>query len=259
VGDTAPDCCRGGHAWRRGARAIQLAVPQREPLSAPLLGALFVVAGAASGWLLFAFEALVQGGVGAAVGFPWQGVVLSPPFGLPSVRQGVEGLHGPGGWALLLLAGPLVGLAVGAAAHGLAEALAAPGWVRALAFEGFAIAWLRLPLLVLAAGLRRGSGPLSELYDRLGEPESGRWAALGLGVIILWGVSALVARRAVALGRDWLRVDGVEFRRRLVWIVAGYPFLATTAAFALVEPLGPVSWVAAGLLLVMAALAIRTP
>lgn len=234
-------------------------MPQREQLSAPLLGALFVVAGAASGWLLFALEALVQGGAGAAAGFPWEGVALTPPLGLPSVRQGLEGVHGPGGWAVLLLAGPLVGLAATAAAHGLAEALATPGWVRALGFEAFAIAWLRLPLLVLAAGLRRGGGPLAALYNRLGEPQSGRWVALALGAIILWGVAALVAQRAVALGRDWLRVDGVEFRRRLVRIVAGYPFLAVTAAFALVQPLGPLGWVAAGLLLVMACLAIRTP
>jgi hypothetical protein len=236
-----------------------LAVPQREPLSAPLLGALFVVAGAASAWLLFALEALVQGGAGAAAGFPWLGVVITPPFGLPAVQQGLEGLHGPGGWAVLLLSGPLVGLAAGAAAHVLAEALAAPGWLRALGFEAFALAWLRLPLLVLAAGLRRGGGPLAALYDRLGEPESGRWAALGLGAVILWGVSGLVAQRAVAVGRDWLRVDGVEFRRRLVRIIAGYPFITATATFALVQPLGPAAWVIVGLLLVMACLAIRTP
>jgi hypothetical protein len=153
----------------------------------------------------------------------------------------------------------LAGLAAGAAAHVLAESFAAPGWLRALSFEAFALAWLRLPLLLLAAGVRSGSGPLAALYDRLGEPESGRWAALGLGAIILWGVSALVAERAVAVGQDWLRVDGVEFRRRLVRIVAGYPFLAATAAFALAQPLGPVVWVAAGLLLVMACLAVRTP
>ena len=234
-------------------------MPQREPLSAPLLGALFVVAGAASGWLLLALDALVQGGAGAAAGFPWLGVAIAPPFGLPAVHQGLEGPHGPGAWAVFLLSGPLAGLAAGAAAHALAEALVVPGWLRALAFEAFALAWLRLPLLVLAAGLRGGGGPLAALYERLGEPESGRWAALGLGALILWGVSALVARRVVALGRDWLRVDGVEFRRRLVRIVAGYPFAAATAAFALVEPSRPVVWVAAGLLLVMACLAIRTP
>jgi hypothetical protein len=235
-----------------------LAVPQREPLSAPLLGALFVVAGAASGWLLFALEALVQGGAGAAAGFPWQGVVLMPPFGLPAVRQSLEGVHGAGAWAILLLAGPFAGLAVSALAHGLVEALGAPGWLRALGFEAFALAWLRLPLLVLAAGLRRGGGPLAALYGRLGEPESGRWAALGLGAVILWGVSAVVAQRAVALGRDWLRVDGIEFRRRLVRVVSGYPFVAATAAFALVQPLGPPAWVAIGLLLVMVCLAVRT-
>lgn|GEM_PF-6907464 len=218
-----------------------------------------MVASGAAGWLLFAFEELVRGGAGAAAGFPWIGVALAPPFGLPSVRLGLEGVHGAGGWAILLLAGPLAGLAAGALAHWLAETLVAPGWLRALCFEVFAFAWLRLPLLVLAAGVRRGGGPLAGLYDRLGEPLSGRWAALGLGAVILWGVSALVARRAVGLGRDWLRVDGLEFRRRLVRIVAGYPFLATTAAFALSEPLASPAWTAVGLGLVMGCLALRTP
>lgn len=234
-------------------------MPQREPLSAPLLGALFVVAGAASCWLLFAFEALAQGGAGAAAGFPWHGVALAPPFGFPAVRQGLEGPHGPGAWAVFLLSGPLMGMVVGAVAHGFAEAVGAAGWVRVLSFEAFAIAWLRLPLLLLAAGLRRGGGPLAELYDRLGEPESGRWAVLGLGAVILWGVSGLVAQRAVALGKEWLRVDGAGFRRRLVRIVAAYPFVVATAAFAVAQPIAPAGWMATGLLAVMACLAVRTP
>lgn len=218
-----------------------------------------MVAAGAAGWLLFAFEELVRGAAGAATGFLWLGVAIAPPFGLPSVRLGLEGVHGAGAWAILLLAGPLAGLAVSALAHGLAETLVAPGWLRALCFEVFALAWLRLPLLVLAAGIRRGGGPLAGLYERAGEPLSGRWAALGLGAVILWGVSGVVARRAVGLGRDWLRVDSAEFRRRLVRIVAGYPFVATTAAFALSEPVASTAWTAVGLGLVLGCLALRTP
>ena len=160
-------------------------MPQREQLSAPLLGALFVVAGAASGWLLFALEALVQGGAGAAAGFPWEGVALTPPLGLPSVRQGLEGVHGPGGWAVLLLAGPLVGLAATAAAHGLAEALATPGWVRALGFEAFAKRFV--------------GGDFAVLLDRVVTPGTGSFTARALGLAFAIALAGFFYRRKIFL------------------------------------------------------------
>jgi len=233
-------------------------VPQREPLSAPLLGALFALAGLTAGWLVLALEAAAQGGAGMLVGFPWQGVVLQPPFGLPLIRQGLEGSDGAGNWAVFFLAGPVAAMAAGLAAHTVVEVAGAPGWLRALGFEVFAIAWLRFPLLLLAAGVPGGRGPLALLYGRLGEPESGRWAAIALGMVILWGVAALVAWRAVALGRDWLRVDGRGFRRRVVRLVAAYPFLLAMAAYAVQRPLGPAAWLAAGLALVLGCLTLRT-
>ena len=233
-------------------------MPQREPLSAPLLGALFVVAGLAACWLVLAIENLAQGGAGTLGGFATQGVAFPPPFGLPVVRQSLSGEHTAWSWAGLLLAGPAAALAAGLGAHLLAEALGAPAWLRVLAFEVFAIAWLRLPLLIVAAGIPGGSGPLAVLYERLGEPESGRWAAVGLGLLTLWGIAGLVGTRAVAVGRSWQRVDGLGFRRRVVRLLAGYPFAAAGVAFLVERSFGPVPWVAAGLALAVAALTVRT-
>jgi hypothetical protein len=217
------------------------------------------LAGLASGWLVIALETVARGGAGAWMGFSWQGVVLQPPFGLPLVLQGMEGSHGAGSWAVFLLAGPLAALAVGTVAHVVVEMAGAPDWLRALGFEAFAIAWLRFPLLLLAAGVPGGRGPLALLYERVGEPESGRWAAIALGMVILWGVAALVAWRAVALGRDWLRVDGRGFRRRVVRLVAAYPFLLATAAFEVQSPLAPLGWLVVALALVLGCLTLRTP
>ena len=234
-------------------------MPQREPLTAPLLGALFVVAGLAACWLVLALERLAQGGAGALGGFALQGVAFPPPFGLPVIRQSLAGEHGAWSWAGLLLAGPTAVLAVGLGAHLLAEAVGAPAWLRVLAFEAFAIAWLRLPLLIIAAGIPGGSGPLATLYERLGEPESGRWAAIGLGLLALWGVARLVSSRAILAGRSWQRVDGLMFRRRLVRLLAGYPFAIASAAFVFERSFGTAPWTAAGLVLVVVVLSVRAP
>jgi hypothetical protein len=234
-------------------------VPQREPLSAPLLGALFIVAALAACWLVLAVENLAQGCAGALGGFATQGVTFPPPFGLPVVGQALSGEHTAWSWAGLLLAGPAAALGVGLLAHLLAEVIGAPAWLRVLAFETFAIAWLRLPLLILAAGLPGGSGPLATLYERLGEPESGRWAAIGLGLLALWGIAGLVASRAIAVGRSWLRVDGPVFRRRLVRLLAGYPFVVAGAAFVFERSFETVPWTVAGLVLVVVVLTVRAP
>jgi hypothetical protein len=233
-------------------------VPQREPLSAPLLGGLVVVAALAAMWLVLAVENLAQGGAGVLGGFAAQGLAFPPPFVLPVVRQSLAGEHAVWSWALLLLAGPAAALAVGLGAHVFAEAVGAPAWIRVLAFEAFAVAWLRLPLLIVAAGIPEGSGPLATLYERLGEPESGRWAAIGLGLLAFWGITRWVGSRAVLVGRSWLRVDGLGFRRRLVRVLAGYPFAVASAAFVFERSLGTVPWTVAGLVLVVLALTFRS-
>lgn len=218
------------------------------------------MAGLAAGWLVLALETLAAGGAGALVGFGAPHFLFEPPFGLPHLDpgQGAGVAHGPWSWAALLLAGPAAALLAGTAAHLLAEAVQAPPWLRTLGFQAFAFAWLRLPLLTLSAGVRGGQGSLAQLYERLGEPESGRWAAIALGLVILWGVAALVAWRAVALGKEWLRVDGRAFRRRAVRLVAAYPFLFATAAYAIERPTAPLAWLALELAVVLGCLSLRT-
>jgi hypothetical protein len=247
-------------AWRGAEPDLELAVPQREPLSAPLLGSLFAVAGLAAGWLVLALESVAQGGVGTLLGLNSLRFVLEPPFGLPLLVGGpaAEGAGRPWAWAASLLAGPVAALLAGAAAHLVVEALRAPSWLRVLGFEVLAFSWLRFPLLVLAAGIPGRRGAVALLYERLGEPESGRWAAVALGLVILWGVAGLVAWRALAVGREWLRVDGRAFRRRAVRVVAAYPFLLATAAYAIQRPLAPIGWLAVGAAMVLGCLAVRT-
>lgn len=235
-------------------------MPQREPLTAPLLGSLFAVSGLFAGWLVLALEAVVEFGLGPVVGSGVARLVLEPPFGLPEVVPGAGPAlpNGPWAWAGLLLAGPLATMLAGAAVHAVAEAFQAAAWLRALAFEAFAFAWLRLPLLMLAAGLPGGRGSLARLYEHLGEPESGRWAAIALGLVLLWGIASLVAWRAVEVGRGWLRVDGRTFRRRVVRVVAAYPFVIATAAYALVRPTLPPGWLLVALAATVVCLTMRT-
>ncbi len=218
------------------------------------------MAGLVAGWLALALEALAQAGAGGLLGVGSPSVRMEPPFALPGLvlGPGAAGAQGPWGWAAMLLAGPVVALLAGSLAHLLAEGLQAAAWLRVVALEVFAFAWLRLPLLVLSAGIPGGRGSLAELYERLGEPESGRWAAIALGLVILWGAARLVAWRAVDVAREWLRADGRGFRRRAVLLTAGYPFVLATAAFALERPTAPPAWLAVALGLVLGGLILRT-
>ncbi len=218
------------------------------------------MAGLVAGWLALALEALAQAGAGGLLGVGSPAVRMEPPFVLPSLvlGPGAAGTQGPWGWAATLLAGPGVALLAGSLAHLLAEGLQAAAWLRVVAFEAFAFAWLRLPLLVLSAGIPGGRGSLAGLYERLGEPESGRWAAVALGLVILWGAARLVSWRAVEVARQWLRADGRVFRRRAVLLLAGYPFVLATAAFALERPTAPLAWLVAALGLVLGCLVART-
>jgi len=233
-------------------------VPQREPLSAPLLGALAILAGLVGGWLVLGVAALAQGGVGALAGFPWHGIRLLPTW-LPRADLSLDGVHGAASWTAVLLAGPLAAMVVGLGVHTLAEGLGAPPVLRVLAYEVFSASWLQVPLLMLAAGFPQAGGPFSALYERLGEPESGRWAVMALGGLALWGIARLVGEQAVAVGGGWLRVDGREFRRRLALLFAAYPFAAAVAVAAFERAFGPPFWPLAGVALVAAAVWFRTP
>ena len=233
-------------------------MPLRERLSAPLLGALAVTAGLAGGWLALAIAALGQGGAGALAGFPWHGVRLLPSW-IPQAAVALDGSHGAGAWAILLVAGPVVAALAGLGLHAVAQILAAPTILRAVAFQIFSIAWLRVPLLILAAGLPGGEGPVASLYARLGEPETGRWAAIALAALALWGAAGVVARRCVAFGREWLRDDSRRFRRRIVLVFSGYPFAAALGVAAIEGAAGPFLVAGVGAALVLVALWLRAP
>ncbi len=233
-------------------------MPQREPLSAPLVGALAVLGGVVAGWLVVGVEVLAQGPFAALAGFAWRGYHILPTW-LPGADVSLEGSHGAFAWAVLLLSGPFAVLVVGFVVHALAEGLAAPPPVRVVAFEFFAIAWLQVPLLLIAAGAPGGAGPVSTLYERLGEPESGRWAAVALGGLALLGIARLVGEQAVAVGGTWLRVDGREFRRRIALLFAAYPFAGAVAVAAFERAFGPPLLPLAGVVLVGVVVWVRTP
>jgi hypothetical protein len=75
-------------------------------------------------------------------------------------------------------------------------------------------------------------------------------------VLTLGGAAALVGHGAVATGREWMRVDGRDFRRRLVLVLAGYPSLASLAAWCALMPWAGPAWMAAWLLLTLALLSV---
>jgi len=232
-------------------------VPQREPLSPPLLAVACLLAAIPAAWLALAADALVSGAVGALAGFPWTGIRLSASF-MPIAGQGWGGNHSAALWTIVLLAGPVGAALLGLALHLVLEVVRSAAWLRVLALEWAAFATLRLPALVVAGVAPGGRGPVNELYRRRGEPQGGRWAVAILALIALWGAARLVARLSVAAGRSWMRVDGRPFRRHLVRIVAGYPALAALAAWSAVTLWAAPPWVAGWLLLTFALLQVGT-
>jgi len=210
-------------------------VPQRSPLSPPLLTAAAVLAAAPAAWLALAAEAVATGAIGWLAGFPWHGVAVSPRFLLVTVRDSA-GSHAPALWAVALLAGPVLAALVGLVLHVGVEMVRGAAWLRVLALEWVAFATLRLSALLAAGVMPGGRGPVDELYRRLGEPQSGRWSVALLALLALAGAGWLVARVAVEAGRGWMRVDGLSFRRHLVRVVAGYPALASLAAWSILDP-----------------------
>jgi hypothetical protein len=217
-----------------------------------------VLAGLAGAWVVVGVGALGQGSVGALAGFDWRGLRLLPTW-LPRADLDLGGVHGAGAWTAMLLAGPISAFAVGFAVHGLAEGIAAPAPVRVVAFEVFAAAWLQVPLLMLAGGLGLGDGAIAALYERLGEPESGRWAMVLLGLITLWWAGAMVADQAIAMGGSWLRIDSRRSRRRAVLVMAAYPLVATVVVASVFGAVDRPLWAIGGALVAGAAAWLRTP
>ena len=233
-------------------------VPQREPLSPPLLAIACALAALPAAWLALAADVLVANAAGGLLGFSWSGFALSPWF-TPVAARGWDGAHPPALWALALLAGPVGAALLGLALHAAVQSVRSGAWVRVLALEWAAFAALRLPALLVAGVLARAPGPVNELYRRLGEPQSGRGALALLAALALWGAAAAVAHLAVAAGRGWMRVDGRAFRRRLARVVAGYPSLVSLAGWSAAAAWAPAPWMAGWLLLTLAALHVLTP
>jgi hypothetical protein len=219
---------------------------------------LSILAALVAAWLAIACEQVVRGGAGTVVGVPFVGLELSPRYVVRAV-QGRSGSLGPGAWAFVVLAGTVALLAGALAVHFAVGLLRASGWLRSLALELAVIALLWPPTALVAAALPGGGGPVAELYGRLGDPQAGRWAAGALALVLLWLVGRAVSTRAVAVGRAWMRADAIEFRRRLVRVVAGYPAAAGLVAAVLVSGWMAPGWIAAWAGLVLAVLMARTP
>jgi hypothetical protein len=228
-------------------------MPQHQPLPPPLLLVSSVLAAQPAAWLALAAEAVVAGAVGALAGIPWGGLSFTHGFIVRPVQA--SGAQLPAVvWTVVLLAGPVGTAAIGLAAHFLAEATRAAAWLRVPALEWGSFALLRLPALVFAGVAPGGRGPVNELYSRLGEPQGGRWSLAPLAALALGGVATIVVRRSIATGREWMRLDGREFRRRLVRVLGGYPSLVSLVVWCVLAPWAAPVWMAAWLLLTLASM-----
>ncbi len=228
-------------------------MPQREPLSPGLLTLAAVIAALPAAWIALAADAIVSGAVGALAGIPWTGLSLSSSF-LLQPAQGPAGAMSAAGWSLALLAGPAGTAVLGLTFHFLAEVTGSKAWLRVLALEWSSFALLRLPALLLAGAVPGGRGVVGELYARLGEPQTGRWSVALLALLTLCGAAAIVARRTIATGRDWMRVDGRQFRRRLVRVLGSFPALAALTAWCALAPWAAPVWMAVWLALTLTSL-----
>jgi len=233
-------------------------VPQREPLSPPLLAVGCVLAALPAAWLVLASDVLIGSAAGSVLGFGGTGLALSPVFTVVPAHAW-EGTHPATLWVMALLAGPVGAALVGLLLFGATQLVRTAAWLRVLALEWAAFATLRLPALLFAGVAPGTPGPVNEVYRRLGEPQSGRWAIALLALLALWGADASVARLALGAGAGWMRTDGRPFRRRLVRIVAGYPAMVALAGWSVVAPWAPAPWMAGWLLLALVALHALTP
>lgn len=220
---------------------------------------LLTLAALAAGWLAVAVEQAARGAVGTLVGIPWSGLALSSRFTLIAVPRPTAATLGAGALTLVQLTGPLVLLVLALGTHFLLGLFRTRGWLKALALEWAVLALLWTPTALVVAVFENAGGPFAELYRRLGDPQAGRWATVGLGALLLWLLGRVVASRAIAVGRAWMRTDALEFRRRLVRVVAGYPVAIALGVVMVVgawaSPLWSVIWLTA----VLGVLVVRTP
>ena len=233
-------------------------VPQREPLSPPLLGVACALAALPAAWLALASDVLIGSAAGSLLDFGGTGVALSSWFTVVPAH-GWNGSHPAVPWVLALLAGPVGTALAGLLLHGATRLVRTAAWLRVLSLEWTAFAVLRLPALLVAGAAVGAPGPIDEIYRRLGEPQGGRWAVALLAFIVLCAAGASVSRLALGTGDGWMRTDGRAFRRRLVRIVAGYPSVVALGGWSAVALWGPAPLMVGWLLLTLGAVHALTP
>lgn len=219
---------------------------------------LLTVAALAACWIAIAVEQAAQGAAGLAMGVPLSGFALSRTYTVVAVH-GPTAVLGAGAFAFVTLAGPAALVMLALTVHFLVGLFRTPAWMRGLALEWAVLALLWIPTMLAVAVLAGAGGPVAELYHRLGDPQAGRWGAVGLGGLTLWLLGSVAAGRAIAVGRGWMRTDGLEFRRRLVRVVAGYPAAVALGAEMVVGAWAPPLWSAVWMAVVVGVLVARTP
>jgi len=234
-------------------------MPPRPPPSPPVLTLLCSFAALVAVWMSIAVDQATRGLVGSLAGVPFRGLELAAAKRWTvAALQGPTASLGPWGWAFMVLTGPVVALLLAAALHALVNVMRSPGWLRGLSLAWIIVALLWLPVAAAAAVLPGPGGPVAELYVRLGDPRAGRWTAALLALVVLIVIGGVIAGRAVAVGRSWMRADGLEFRRRLVRVTAGWPGATAVAALAFGAGWAPTAWSFVICITVMAVLRMRT-
>ncbi len=218
---------------------------------------LCAVAALMAAWLALAADQALRMAVGRLAGAPPSSLALAPERGWTLVLVPGAGDSGPWVGAGMVAAGTAGMVAAALLLAGLVARFRAPGWLRAFALELYVVALLWTPTALAGAVAPGGRGPAAELYAGLGEPPAGRWAALGLALVLLVLAAGPIGRRTLSVARAWIRVDGPAFRRRAVRVTAGWPAVAALAGLGLVAGWAPSPLLALWLAAVLAALTWR--
>jgi hypothetical protein len=234
-------------------------MPPRPPPPPGAITVLQSVAALAAVWVTVALDQALRGLLGLAMGIPLTGFTLdaSRAF-LPVIVQGPGSPPTVGLVTLVALAGAIVAPPLALGVVLLLSSGRVWKWVHGFSLAWLVVAVLWLPTALAAAALPGSSGPVAELYGRLGDPTAGRWTALALALAVLVLVAGPVSGVAVSVGRRWMRADSPEFRRRLVRVTAGWPGLVAAAALLAVAGWARSPWLAPWPLAVLAAFHTRT-
>lgn len=211
-------------------------MPPKRPPGPGLLLLLCTVGAAVAAWSAVAFDQGVRMIAGEAAGLRATGLVVGAgPAHTLEVAWSPWPALAPPAVAIVVLSGSLLLVPVAAGMHAFTGLLRAPGWLRGLLLQLVLVALAWWPAALIGGLTGASGGPVGELYQRLGDPKAGRWAAAGLGIVILALAAGPASRRAVAVGAAWMRADSPGFRRRLVRTLGGYPVAGATVALMIFE------------------------